>query len=351
VSAGRVLVRADAGAVGFGHAMRCLALVQPLTDEGGHATFLMADPPVAFAARAQPDGVSVLALDAEPGSPEDVAETVSRARELGADWTIIDSYDFDGGYQRALVAAGLSVLAFDDHGHAGRYEAQLVLNQNLGADPALYRDCAAHTRLLLGASYVLLRREFRSWPVAPRAVAPTARRFLVTLGASDPDDVSSRVLSALSALPGPLAIHVLVGAANLHRASLERAAAASPHDVELAFDVRDMPAQMAWADLAVSSASGTMWELARVGTPVVAVVLADNQRPAGRALADTGLAVSLGWHADLSDGDIAAAVGGLADDGERRAELERRGRELIDGQGALRVLAAMGLTREGAAAA
>jgi UDP-2,4-diacetamido-2,4,6-trideoxy-beta-L-altropyranose hydrolase len=344
-------VRADAGAIGFGHAMRCLALVQALVDEGGQGAFLMARPPAAFAVRAESDGVAVRALRAVPGSAEDAAETAACARELRADWTIIDSYDFDGGYQRALVAAGLSVLAFDDHGHAGRYEAQLVLNQNLGADPALYADRAAHTRLLLGASYVLLRREFRAWTAAPRAVAPSARRILLTLGASDPDDVSSRVLSALSALGGPLAIRVVLGAANRHRASLERAAAASPHDTELLFDVRDMPPQMVWADLAVASASGTTWELARVGTPVVAVVLADNQRPAGRALAETGLAVSLGWHADVSEEHIAAAVGDLAADAGRRAELSRRTGELIDGRGALRVLAAMGLTGEGAAAA
>jgi UDP-2,4-diacetamido-2,4,6-trideoxy-beta-L-altropyranose hydrolase len=143
---------------------------------------------------------------------------------------------------------------------------------------------------------------------------------------------------------------VLIGGANPHREALERAAAACPHPVEPAVDVLDVPERMAWADLAVAAAGGSSWELARVGTPQIAIVLADNQRPAGRALGEQGLAVSLGWHADVSTGDIAGAVAGLAADAPRREELSRRGQALIDGRGALRVLSAMGLATEVAAA-
>ena len=100
---------------------------------------------------------------------------------------------------------------------------------------------------------------------------------------------------------------------------------------------------MAWADLAVTAAGSTSWELARVGTPQVAIVLADNQRPVAQGLAAEGLAVSLGWHADLTPESIAGAVGALAGDAGRRGEMSRRGRELIDGRGACRVLAEMGL--------
>jgi UDP-2,4-diacetamido-2,4,6-trideoxy-beta-L-altropyranose hydrolase len=346
----RLLVRADADtAIGLGHAMRCLALAQALADEcGGEAEFLMASPQPAFTARAVRDGMAVRALGAVAGGGEDAAETVRRAR--GADWAVLDGYHFDGAYQRALVDAGLKLLTFDDHGHAGSYPAHLVLNQNLGAGPEPYADRAPYTRLLLGPRHALLRREFRVWDGAPRSMPAVARRVLVTLGGSDPDNVSARVLAALADVSGPLEVQVLIGGANPHREALGRAAAACPHPVQLAVDVLDVPERMAWADLAVAAAGGSSWELARVGTPQIAIVLADNQRPAGRALGEQGLAVSLGWHADVSAGDIASAVAALAGDAARREDLSRRGRELIDGRGALRVLSAMGLTTEVAAA-
>jgi UDP-2,4-diacetamido-2,4,6-trideoxy-beta-L-altropyranose hydrolase len=101
----------------------------------------------------------------------------------------------------------------------------------------------------------------------------------------------------------------------------------------------------------VSGAGGTARELARVGTPQVAIVLAENQRPAGRELGEHGVAVDAGWHADVTADRLAATIDALARDPARRTELSRRGRELIDGRGALRVLAAMGLTASPAAAA
>jgi UDP-2,4-diacetamido-2,4,6-trideoxy-beta-L-altropyranose hydrolase len=341
-----VVFRADAStAIGMGHAMRCLALAQAFADQcGGRSAFLMADAPPAFAARALGEDATVTALGATPGTLEDAAETVALARLHGAGWVVADGYHLDGGYQRALVDAGVRVLALDDHAHLDGYQADLVLNQNLGADPEAYRDRAPRSRLLVGPRYALLRREFRTFDDAPRDAPATTRRILVTLGGSDPDDVSARVVAALAQIAGPLEIELLAGSTNPNLASLERAAAAGLHPVELVVDAHDMPHRMAAADLAVTAAGTTSWELARIGTPQVAIVLADNQRPVARGLEAEGLAVSLGWHADLTHDRIAAVVGALAGNAGRRAEMSRRGRELIDGRGALRVLAAMGLT-------
>ena len=340
-----VVIRADASTtIGMGHAMRCLALAQAFADEcDGRSAFLMAGAPPPFAARAERDGATVTALAAAPGSGADAAETIALARAHGAGWVVADGYHLGSRYQEALVAAGARVLALDDHAHLDRYHADLLLNQNLGADAGAYRGRAPRSRLLVGPRYALLRREFRSFDLPPRPVPDVARRILVTLGGSDADDVSARVVAALAQVAEPLELVLLAGATNPNLASLERAAAAAPHPVELVVDALDMPRRMADADLAVTAAGTTSWELARVGTPQVAIVLADNQRAIARGLDAAGLAVSLGWHADLTQESIAAAAAALIHAAGRRGEMARRGRELIDGRGALRVLAAMGL--------
>jgi UDP-2,4-diacetamido-2,4,6-trideoxy-beta-L-altropyranose hydrolase len=335
-----LVIRADASTgIGMGHAMRCLALAQALADAGGGAvTFVMADPPDAFVARAGRDGVRVAALAADPASLGDAEETLAH----GAGWVVVDGYHLDGRYQRALADAGARVLVVDDHAHLPRYHAHVLLNQNAGAGEDLYRDRAPGARLLLGPGHALLRREFRVWEAAPAETPPVARRILVTLGGGDADDVSSRVLRALALLDEPHEVQVLVGAANPHREELDRAASAGPHPVELIVDADDVPRRMAWADLAVAGAGSTSWELARIGTPQLAIVLAENQRAIARGLEQEGAAVALGWHADLRPEGIIAAVRDLARDPGRRRELSRRGRELVDGQGAPRVLAALG---------
>lgn len=328
-----VVVRTDAStAIGLGHALRCLVLTSAWP---GTAVYLMADVPAAVERRIE----RRVTLAAAPGSRADAQETVALARDASAEWVIVDGYQFDGDYLRRLTAAGLQVLALDDHGHAGRYPVRLVLNQNFGADAALYARRAADTRLLLGPRYALLRDEFGV--TSERTIADRAERVLVTLGGSDPDNVSARVVAALAAVAGPLEVQVLIGAANPHRTALEAVATRSPHAVTLVTDARDVAARMSWADLAVAAAGGTARELACVGTPQVSIVLADNQRPAGAALAAADLAVVLGWHADVTEAMIAGAVRLLAQDRAHRAALSARGRALLDGRGARRVLDAM----------
>lgn len=347
-----VLIRADASSsIGLGHAMRCFALAEALRDAGGRtAGFLMSVPPPAFVGRAEAAGLPVLALRAEPGSSSDASETAQLAGELGSAWVVIDGYHFGGAYQDALTRGAAKVLALDDHGHADHYAADLVLNQNLGADEALYGRRAERTELLLGSRHALLRREFRLWAEPRPPVPERATSLLVTLGGSDPDNLTGRVLDALSLVPWPLSVSVLVGAANPHGRELDEAARRCEQAVELVFDARDVPERMARADLAVAAAGGTSWELARIGTPQIAIVLADNQRPAGQALGQHQLAVVLGWHEELSTRNVADAVMKLADDHAARDRLARRGRELIDGRGADRVLARMGLLDRRAAA-
>ncbi|MGH2888741.1 MAG: glycosyltransferase, partial [Solirubrobacteraceae bacterium] len=152
------------------------------------------------------------------------------------------------------------------------------------------------------------------------------------------DNVSARVLDGLAAVRGPLELLVLVGAANPHGSTLRAAAERCPHAVQLAVDVRDMADRLAACDLAVTAAGGTLLELACVGTPAIAIVVADNQEPGARALAAAGAAVNLGRHHALEAKAIGAAIGDLAGDPVRRDALARRGAELVDGQGAIRVL-------------
>jgi UDP-2,4-diacetamido-2,4,6-trideoxy-beta-L-altropyranose hydrolase len=304
-----ILIRADATpAIGLGHAMRCLALAQAHRDAGGEVVFAMADPPEPFAQRLRGDGCGLRAAD----------ETVALARD--AAWVVLDGYHFDAAYERELRAVA-RLLVVDDH--ESEHDADLILRQGLGA--------RGGDRVLAGARYALLRREFRTWDAPPRPIAGDIRRVLVTLGGGDPGPVVETVLEAV-ARPGR-AVQWITGPLNPRRAA--------PPGVDVVVDAADMPARMHWADLAVTAAGSTSWELARVGTPQIAIELAANQTPVARALAEHGIAVRAGRHTDLDGARLAATIDGLT--APRREEMRRRGRATIDGQGAVRVLEAMGL--------
>jgi RimJ/RimL family protein N-acetyltransferase len=105
--------------------------------------------------------------------------------------------------------------------------------------------------------------------------------------------------------------------------------------------IEDMPAAQAWADLAVSAAGSTVYELMRMGVPSIVVSVAENQRATARALGELGIAVDLGGVESLEPEAIEHAVEGLAADRAARLRMSERGRVAVDGQGALRVRKAM----------
>ncbi len=98
---------------------------------------------------------------------------------------------------------------------------------------------------------------------------------------------------------------------------------------------------MAEADVAVSAAGSTCWELARMRLPSLLVAVAENQTPLAREMAAAGAAVDLGPVEQLTATSIAKELSALCRDQDRRMSQSAAGARLVDGQGAQRVAGLM----------
>ena len=338
-----LLIRADAGTqIGIGHVMRCLALAQAWQDTGGRVVFLMATESPPLEARLRSEGMEVVHLPVQPGSTDDAIQTANHARQVGANWVVVDGYHFGAGYQRVIKDHGLHLLFIDDIGHAEHYYADLVLNQNIHAHEGLYKSKEPYTRLLLGTRYVLLRREFLKWRGWKREIPEVARKVLVTMGGSDPDNVTLKVIQALQQVDvDGLEAIVVVGGSNPHYEELQSVAQKSRFPIRLESNVTQMPELMTWADVAISAGGSTCWELAFMGMPTVALILARNQCPIAERLDTVGVAVNLGWYEDVSPKKLAQVVMQLLKAPRTRAEMSQCGRQLVDSMGSDRVIQAL----------
>ena len=217
----------------------------------------------------------------------------------------------------------------------GQYAADALLNQNSDATAYQY-DINDDTQLLLGTRYTLLRREFRSTPAPEKEQPAQANNILITMGGADPDNVTGTIVDALSQLDDTsLHIKIICGAANPHLPKLEAALDQLSCTTELLINVTDMPEVMAWADLAISAAGSTCWELCYFGVPLIAVQIADNQKGICSELERIGAAVCLNSEAPLEN--ISTILTSIREDVEKRTTMAAAGKQCIDGRGALRV--------------
>lgn len=312
--------------------MRCIALAQAWQDMGGVASLLARELPEALADRVQREDIALITprLDVS-----DIEDTCAAASE--ADWVVIDGYQFDTAFADRVSSAARHMLIVDDLGQLSHYSASLVLNQNITADSATYANHAAGTHLLLGGRYSLLRREFRC--TAPqRDATGQIERVLVTLGGSDPDNVTRKVIDALLLLPH-LHAKVIVGAANPRREELARHCLQAGTRIELLPPVENMVPLMDEAQFAISAGGTSVLELASRGLPTLLVAIADNQLAICETMRDRGVMAYAGWHSDVSPETLASTLDALTRESAiaQRAQFIERGLELVDGQGAIRV--------------
>ncbi|KIR66894.1 PseG/SpsG family protein [Micromonospora haikouensis] len=333
----RVGVRCDAGPTrGVGHLVRCLALAEEFLARGHRVEFFGTVEGVGWAGRQ----LAARGIPLHPG-PQRPADLVAAARRHGLDVVVLDSYELDPAGAGALRAAGVVTLAVVDGDTRGQ-DADVYLDQNLGA---------AHGplpgRLLAGTAYPLLRDAVvAARPAAPRPATPAARpRVLAFFGGTDAFGAAPVLARVLLATGHPMDLTVVVGRADVE-AELAALAPGRGQAVRPVPPTDDLPALVTAADLVVSAAGTSTWELCCLGAPAALVCVVDNQRESYGRVVDAGLVAGLGELPALAAAGLpgrtaragaARTLRALLDSPERRAALAARAWATVDGRGRARV--------------
>jgi UDP-2,4-diacetamido-2,4,6-trideoxy-beta-L-altropyranose hydrolase len=354
--------RVDASVqIGTGHVMRCLTLADTLRSRGVRGRFACRAHTGHLFETIRGRGHEVLPLDSDsnwphiaPSSSEpsyaswlgvpwqmDARETMAALQGAVAEWLVVDHYALDARWEGAMRPAYRRLLAIDDL--ADRPHAcDMLLDQNLGREAADYDRLVPETcRVLTGAQYALLRPRFAELRNAGLPHSTGLHRLLVSMGGVDKANVTGQVLNALRRFPLPAGVEVtaVLGGQAPCVEEVRATAAMMPWPTRVLVDVADMPGLLAHMDLAIGAAGSSAWERCCMGVPSLTLVLADNQRPVARALADAGAALLVDSPEDLIEAlGTALAPGKLA-------AMRQAGRGITDGRGVERV--AQGMERVG----
>jgi spore coat polysaccharide biosynthesis predicted glycosyltransferase SpsG len=292
-----VLLVADAGPrAGLGHVVRTGAVAAALQARGVRTRCLAwgAEEPSAL------DGVEWQPLPREAAPP--AGGTV-----------VMDSYDASPDALEELADRG-RLVAMHDRGPAPA-RAGIVVSAG--------RDEAASTGPgeLFGPRYACLRPAF--WGLPAREVRGEVRRVLVATGGADAGGAGPRLAAAAKETLPDAEVALVRG---------PYATEPAPAGVVAVERPATLLDELLAADVVLTAGGQALLEAVAAGTPAIAAVLAENQREQVDRAAAAGAAVSL-----EADADAAAVLAALAADQQRRAALARRGQELVDGYGALRV--------------
>ncbi|MET8250605.1 spore coat protein [Micromonospora sp. NPDC005197] len=337
----RVGLRCDAGPRrGVGHLVRCLALAEEFLARGAHVAVFGTVERLGWATAE----LAARGIGLHPG-PESPAELVEAARRHDLDVMVVDSYELDPAGAGALRAAGVFTLAVIDGDSRGQ-DADLYLDQNFGAQlPAL------PGRLLAGSGYALLRDSVvTARPATPRPATAVSRpRVLAFFGGTDAVGAAPVLTRVLLATGHPMDLTVVVGRPEIE-AELETITPGRGQIVRPVPPTGSLPALITGADLVVSAAGTSTWELCCLGAPAALVCVVDNQRESYARVVQHGLAAGLGELPELTGAGVpgraarataARTLNGLLSSPQRRATLAARAWSTVDGRGRARVVDAV----------
>lgn len=346
----KIAFRVDASRqMGTGHLRRSLSLAKALREAGAEVVFVTRDLGVDSGAMIAAAGFPYHRLAApagefagDPAVPHaawagvdadaDAARTAA-CLEDGADWVVVDHYGFGARWHRAVRAAlGCRIAAIDDMADRD-FDIDLLIDHNYARDHrAKYAGRLQETTPILGGpAYALLGPAFAD---APRyAFSRTVRTMGVFMGGVDAANVTCTVLDAIDATGFAGPVEVVSTSANPHLATLREQVGRRP-GATLSLDVPDLSGFFARHDLQIGAGGGASWERCCIGVPTLLLIVAENQRAVVPDLAREGIVATVD---SLARDAIARALGALVDDPDRRAELARRSRALVDGNGARRV--------------
>lgn len=322
----RVLFRTGGSQqTGYGHVRRCLTLANALHAHGATCAFLL-DGEAAISAEVKRAGFEAHLRHAQ----NDAEQTLA----LAPQFVIADSYALTTDYFRALHTAEQPLAVIDDLADR-ELPVNLIINGAVSAQNLAYRALPT-TRYLLGPHYILLRPEFAQAP--ERVIAPVVQRIMITVGGSDPHNLTPRLMRwARDVLP-TVALDVVIGPLFTNQRHITETAQELASEINLHPNPPAMRPLMLAADLAITGGGQTTYELAATGTPTLAVLIAENQTVNLTGFAE---AQALHWvgradEANLAD-KLRAQLQKSAACPTDRAQLSQRGRALVDGQGAERV--------------
>lgn len=329
----KTLIFTEFGSVsGNGHITRCLSFCPELISKGASPVLVIKTDRPGEAAAMETNNIEGLAV--EEFDWHDIKKLKDFAATFADGLNVIaDSYKAGLDIYAYLCEASDNQIFLDDYNRID-YPGGHVLNGAVSAAKIPYAG-GRGVNYLLGPSYQPIRREFVN--SSPVKIKEKVSKILITSGGSGSGEVCVRILEALSEKFADMEKNIVTGRP-LKESDDTKKLAGEKARFHSGLSAAQMAALMSESDIAISAGGQTLYELARLGIPTIAFIMAENQRNNVNGFLELD-AMEYGGESAQSgfENKIAAALTGLMNY-SRRGELSEISRNIVDGQGVSRCI-------------
>ena len=269
---------------GYGHLTRCLSIYQAFEEKGIQPLYI---------ANCDEEGnkfipnVNLLQMNWTDKS-EELIDTIT-----DSDIVVIDSYLAPIELYERIYKVVKKTVYIDDYLRLD-YPPGVIVNGTIGAENLPYKKDNNH-QFLLGIEYMPLRKEFWDIVINDKKIAENKiENVLITFGGQDIKKLTEQMIKFLNEHFSKYKIHSVIG--NNRKLDI-----ASFKNIKLYNNLTaaEMKNLMLKCDVAISSASQTVYELFKSHVYIIAIGVADNQKNNINGLIREGIINRAFWHDDI----------------------------------------------------
>ena len=245
---------------------------------------------------------------------------------------LIDSIEIKDELILKIQSLGALIIYIDDERRRNILDSGVVIDWTVLSEKKDYFFPQKEgVKYLLGSKYASLRKDFNN--VEKNQIKEKIECIMVTFGGADVRNLTPKILELLTEKFPNIEKNIVVGAGFKNIAEIEKFKDLKTNLIFNA-DTSQMIGLMQNNDIAIASGGQTLYELALVGTPTIAILLVENAKDDTLGWGEVGSVKNIGWYNDMSLLDRLKETIYFLEDKRVRVEMQNRAKEHISLDGA-----------------
>ncbi len=260
----RLLFRVDANQeIGYGHLMRCLSIADSI--DNFEITFFSTDNLETYFKDLKNEKYHFIQFN----KSKDFLSIIK-----SDDIVIIDGYEFDSSYHKAIHSLGAKIICIDDLA-SRKLLADAIINPTPSLSSQDY-SCPIFTQFYIGLNYAMIRKSFLEL-AQKKTISKTTGSIMICFGGSDPLNITKRALEVVIQSEKFSQIHCVLGPGYHFFESLNQYSYENVHFHKNLLEV-DMAHLMEQCEFAILPCSGILLEGIAAKMKIISGHYIDNQK-------------------------------------------------------------------------
>lgn len=317
---------------GFGHLSRCIVLAEGLRKKNYRILFVIDKEKKAINELKEKN--FIFQITSTTKSQRDQVKHLNKIMtSTDSSLLLLDMREYGEAISKNLSQYNFKTILIDDTWCKNVY-AHTLVNVTPIKQYHKYKKINKKSRIFVGSKYFIANTQFLKHKKIIRK--SSTMEIVVSMGGSDPTDLTSFVIKPLLGLQGAQ-VKIILGPLYSHHNEIKNMIR-NNHNFTIINNPKKIWKEFSRSDLAISNAGSTLFELAIMGVPTICLAAVKHQIPYAEAFAKRGFAKNMGYGKKITQKAILDAALSILFDRNLRKKMSRAGSTIVDGKGLSRVI-------------